>query len=364
MDPDYDDNYDDYFSYLNGSNSTYVNISTDDFHVAASAPSLGAVRVISLVIYSLTFLLGVPGNGVVIWMTGFEMKRTVNTVWFLNLAIADFLCCLVVPFSIMLPLLDYHWPLGGFACKVIPSVYLLNMYTSVLILTAISLDRCILVMKPIWCQNHRTVKKALAACLVVWLLSLLMTSPSFVFRKLSSHSSTNKTTCNTHYAMVSKDPAHAQKVETFIAVFRFLCGFCLPFMVITGCYCLLIVKVSHSRFNRSDRMLKMILVVIIGFFMCWFPYHVAGLILATNSHDTDLYKSTHAVDSLLISIAFINSCINPVVYVIMGQDFKEKFQKSIKSILRNVLTEDLSQSAGESRKTKSTSEDRRTDTVV
>ncbi|XP_078517133.1 C5a anaphylatoxin chemotactic receptor 1 [Lissotriton helveticus] len=351
---DYDYNTSDY-------DLQVINFTLPDFHGKAPPPTLSAVRVVSLVIYCIVFLLGVPGNGVVIWMTGYEMKRTVNTVWFLNLAIADFLCCLVIPFSIMLPLLDYHWPLGAFACRVIPSVYLLNMYASVLILTAISLDRCILVMKPIWCQNHRTVQKAMVACLSLWILALLMTSPAFIFRKVNISESINKTTCNAHYGIAGD---YAQNVETSIAVFRFLFGFILPFLAILICYTLLIVKVNRSHFSHSNRMLKMILVVIVGFFVCWLPYHVSGLILATNHPKSDLFKSTNAVDSLLISVAFINSCINPVIYVILGQDFKEKFQKSIKNILRNVLTDDPTSSFADSKKTKSTTEERQTDTVV
>ncbi|KAJ1107320.1 hypothetical protein NDU88_004712 [Pleurodeles waltl] len=353
--------YDYYGNDTSDNDSLWINFTLPDFHAPASPPTLSTVRVLSLVIYCIVFLLGVPGNAVVIWMTGYEMKRTVNTVWFLNLAIADFLCCLVIPFSIMLPLLDYHWPLGSFACRIIPSVYLLNMYASVLILTAISMDRCILVMKPIWCQNHRTIQKAVVASLSLWIFALLLTSPAFIFRKVNIYKTINKTTCNAHYGIAGD---YAQNVETSIAVFRFLFGFICPFLAITLCYTLLIIKVSRSHFSRSNRMLKMILVVIVGFFVCWFPYHVSGLILATSSPKSDLFKSTNAVDSLLISVAFVNSCINPVIYVIAGQDFKEKFQKSIKTILRNVLTDDLSSSFADSKKTKSTTEERQTDTVV
>ncbi|XP_014383299.1 C3a anaphylatoxin chemotactic receptor-like, partial [Alligator sinensis] len=119
-------------------------------------------------------ILGVLGNGAVIWVTGVEMKRTVNTVWFLNLAVADLLCCLALPFLAMPLIRDHHWALGSFPCKLLPSLTILNMFASVFVLTAISADRCALVTLPIWCQNHRSARLAWAVCGAAWLLSLLL----------------------------------------------------------------------------------------------------------------------------------------------------------------------------------------------
>ncbi|KAL1267153.1 hypothetical protein QQF64_002828 [Cirrhinus molitorella] len=50
--------------------------------------------VTSLVSYYLTLILCVPGNAFVLYVAGLKMKRTVTMVGFLNLAIADLLCCL------------------------------------------------------------------------------------------------------------------------------------------------------------------------------------------------------------------------------------------------------------------------------
>uniref|UniRef100_A0A8C5PXG6 C5a anaphylatoxin chemotactic receptor 1 n=1 Tax=Leptobrachium leishanense TaxID=445787 RepID=A0A8C5PXG6_9ANUR len=311
----------------------------------------------AVVIYSLVFVLGVPGNALVVWMTAFEMKRTVNTVWFLNLAIADLLCCLVVPFSIMELALQKKWLLGLFACKTLPSVLLVNMYASVLLLTLISIDRCALVIKPIWCQNKRTVRKAHVACVVVWIFALLLSSPSFIFRQTNEQNSITK--CSMVYNLLGN---HHQTVQNFIAIFRLLMGFVIPFVVITISYGVLVRRVS-GRFSHSSKTMKVVVVVITGFFVCWFPYHVAGLILTVHEPSTELYKSTLMVDPVLISIAFVNSCINPIIYVLVGQDFKSKFRKSIKAILRNVLAEESSQ-AYESRKTATSSQTKNTDTLV
>lgn len=159
--------------FLDETNST-------DIH---SQPSYETPIILSMVILSLTFLLGLPGNGLVLWVAGLKMKWTVNTVWFLHLTLADFLCCLSLPFSLVHLALQGHWPYGWLLCKLIPSIIILNMFASVFLLTAISLDRCLLVLKPIWCQNHRNVRTAFTICGCIWVVAFAMCIPVFMYRE-------------------------------------------------------------------------------------------------------------------------------------------------------------------------------------
>ncbi|XP_067412668.1 C5a anaphylatoxin chemotactic receptor 1 [Emydura macquarii macquarii] len=333
----------------------YSNFSAPDFDTMDLLPSqLTPVLWASLVLYALVFLLGVPGNAAVIWVTGFGMKRTVNTVWFLNLSVADLLCCLALPFLAVPVAHNHQWQLGDFACKLFPSLTILNMFASVLLLMAISVDRCALVTRPIWCQNHRTTRLAWGLCGAAWLLALLMTLPTFIFRWTRSDPSSGKVTCGVDYARVTDHPL---VVEVFVAAFRFVAGFLIPFVVIATCYGLVLARVHRSRFTRSRKTVQVVLVVIVGFFVCWLPYHVVGMILAIEKPSTSLFKGANDSDPLIVGLAYVNSCINPVIYVIMGQDFQDKFQRSLKTILRNVLSEDSLLSRGESKaKTKSTLE--------
>lgn len=153
--------------------------STDLHALPRNEPQL----ILSMVILSLTFLLGLPGNGLVLWVAGLKMKWTVSTVWFLHLTLADFLCCLSLPFSLAHLALQGHWPYGRPLCKLIPSIIVLNMFASVFLLTTISLDRCLLVLKPIWCQNHRNVRAAFIICVCVWAVALIMCIPVFIYRE-------------------------------------------------------------------------------------------------------------------------------------------------------------------------------------
>ncbi|NWJ06063.1 C5AR1 protein, partial [Crypturellus undulatus] len=290
-----------------------------------------------LALYAVIFLVGVLGNGAVIWVTGFELRRTVNGVWFLNLSVADLLCCLALPF-LALPLAhDHHWHLGRFACKLLPSLTILNMFASVLLLTAISGDRCALVTRPVWCQNHRSPALARAVCAAAWGLALLLTAPSFAFRTVRTEVFSAKETCVLDYSGVGR---HQRVTELSITVLRFLGGFLLPFAAITVCYGLLLARVRSRGFARSRRAVTLVLVVIASFFACWLPYHVVGLVLAATPPHSPLFQRAAEADPVVAGVAYINSCINPVIYVVMGQDFGTKLRRSWRAALRSVLCED------------------------
>ncbi|NXG68955.1 C5AR1 protein, partial [Baryphthengus martii] len=308
-----------------------------------------------LALYAVIFLLGVLGNGAVIWVTAFELRRTVNGVWFLNLSVADLLCCLALPFLAVPLARDHHWPLGRFACKLVPSLTVLNMFASVLLLTAISADRCALVTRPVWCQNRRTASLARGACAAAWALAALLTLPSFVFRTTRLDHFSDKTTCVLDYSAVGR---HQRLTELLTAAARFVCGFLGPFAVITVCYGLLLARLRGKGFARSRKATKLVLVVIVSFFVCWLPYHVVGLILASSHARSPLFKGAAEADPVVAGVAYVNSCVNPVIYVVVGQDFKDRFQRSWRAVLKGVLSDDPTGSLGDSRaKTKSTVDD-------
>ncbi|MEE6513168.1 hypothetical protein FKM82_020684 [Ascaphus truei] len=113
------------------------------------------VQVAVTVTFSLIFLLGVTGNGTVIWITSCRLWRTINTVWFLNLALADFVSTFMVLVTVLYLSLDLHWPT---LCKLVNCIFGLGTYASILLLSAISIDRCVLVLFPVWCQNYCTTR--------------------------------------------------------------------------------------------------------------------------------------------------------------------------------------------------------------
>ncbi|KAM6986261.1 C3a anaphylatoxin chemotactic receptor [Aplochiton taeniatus] len=287
-----------------------------------------SMRVISLIVYSITTALGVPGNAFVIWIAGFKMNRTVNTVWFVNLAAADLFCCVFIPFIMADIVLYHHWPYGEFMCKFLPTVNVINMFTSVFTLVLISLDRFVLVIRPVWAQNHRTVASAWMLCGLAWVLALLLSLPALIYRGTTFHLLDNSTTC-TYLCNVL--------VVQSIYLTRLALGFLVPLLIIGICYLLIVRRVSAGRF-KSQKAIRIILGVVVAFSLCWLPYHLVGLAIEYGGGSS--VEVARAVDPLAVSLAYLNSCLNPVLYVFMGQDFKEKVKLSLRKVFESAFSED------------------------
>ncbi|XP_068099471.1 chemerin-like receptor 1 [Hyperolius riggenbachi] len=318
-------------------------LATDDIPIELES----ALRYMSIVIYSVAFLLGTIGNGLVIWIAGFKMKRTVNTVWFLNLAIADFIFTFFLPLSITYTALGFNWPFGTVLCKLNSTIAFLNLFASVFLLTVISADRCVSVIRPVWSQNHRTPRLASTVALTIWLAALILCSPYLAFRDTIRDPENNVTHCYNNYAF-SNDfddlevvALRSMRHQVMISV-RFLFGFLLPFGLILVFYSLMALKLRRSNLAWSSRPFKVMAFVVAAFFLCWFPYHILSILEVVMHHwDNKELKLAVLIGSpLATSLAFFNSCLNPFLYVFLGRDFKESLQRSIFSAFETAFSEE------------------------
>lgn len=306
---------------------------------ALTQETKASIKTAALVFYSLTCILGVPGNALVLWIAGVKMKRTVNTIWFLNLAIADLLCCLSIPFIVAEILLEGHWPYGQAMCKVLPTIIVVNMFTSIFTLNLISLDRFVQVVKPVWAQNNRKLGLAWVFCALAWALAIILSLPTMVLREMLTIDDLDVTICIFSSSNDVEEGCSINKDGSYkaLTLTRFALGFLIPLLCIVFCYTSIARKVISSHF-RAGRAFRVMLAVVVAFFLSWFPYHVVGL-LDIYGREWDAMFA-RAIDPLVISIAYVNSCMNPILYVFMGQDFKEKIKLSLRHAFEKAFSED------------------------
>uniref|UniRef100_A0A4W4DZD1 G-protein coupled receptors family 1 profile domain-containing protein n=1 Tax=Electrophorus electricus TaxID=8005 RepID=A0A4W4DZD1_ELEEL len=138
----------------------------------------GEVLCIALVVINaVIFLLGIVGNGVVICITGLKIKKSVNTTWYLSLAVSDFLLCFFLLFNVFY-MATSDWTFEIFICKFMSFIMLLNMFSSIFLLVIISAVHCGAVMVPMWAQNQRTI------IMLAWIVSALLSTPSAIYRNI------------------------------------------------------------------------------------------------------------------------------------------------------------------------------------
>ncbi|XP_054903955.1 chemerin-like receptor 1 [Poeciliopsis prolifica] len=289
------------------------------------------IQTFSLVVYCVIIVVGTVGNGLVIYVTGFKMTKTVNSVWFLNLALADFLFTAFLVFTAVSLSQQHLWPFGQFMCKLNNFVSLVNMFASVFFLTAISLDRCVSIWVVVWAQNKRTVHKAQVISAVIWLAAGICSTPYAYFRTVEDIQ--NQTYC--------KYPSTMTKSKQYtLYIFRFVIGFLIPFLAIFLSYVAIGIRARRLQRMRKQRCHRIIFSVIFAFFICWLPFHVLSFMELNLNNYPDLWNIVHVAGPLTVSLAFMNSCLNPILYVFMCDEFQKKLKESIWLVLENALAED------------------------
>uniref|UniRef100_A0A673FW10 G-protein coupled receptors family 1 profile domain-containing protein n=1 Tax=Sinocyclocheilus rhinocerous TaxID=307959 RepID=A0A673FW10_9TELE len=273
-----------------------------------------------IVFYSIIVLIGTTGNSVVIWVAGFRMKPTVTNVWLVNLAVADLIFCLTRVTSLIKSIFYDHWPFGVFLCKFNGFFKYANMFCSVFLLAVISVDRALCICRPVFTRKRRTLCAARVVSVGVWIAAVV--SP-IMYLQLHFQEK----------GAAEADGSSAKYVYYFI---RFICGFLLPFLVILICYILAAVGIRRTRLSGKSRPLRILVVLVCAFFLCWAPYHFIGLVKLVNKDNEAVKEGWTMVSNL----AYFNSCINPVLYFCMGLDFSRRCNQSLSGVFRRALMEE------------------------
>ncbi|KAL2101753.1 hypothetical protein ACEWY4_003514 [Coilia grayii] len=296
------------------------------------------------VLYLAVCVAGLVGNALVIFviLRHARMMASATNVYILNLALADVLCMLSLPFvGTQLALL--HWPFGAPLCRLVLALDSLNQFTSIFFLTVMSVDRYLAVVQHVRSARWRRppVAKCVSAC--VWGASLLVNLPVLIFSGISRHG--DNLSCNIQW------PEPQERYNTAFIFYTLFLAFLIPLAIICLCYILIIAKVKSSgarvvssRHVRSEQhVTRMVCVVVCVFVLCWLPFFVFNVASVTGSlRSTAMLKSTFDV---VVVLGYANSCANPVLYAFLSHNFKKSF-RNILCPRRPAVVQDVERSGG------------------
>ncbi|XP_063881504.1 somatostatin receptor type 2-like [Scylla paramamosain] len=286
-------------------------------------------NVIMQACYAVACLVGLCGNTLVIYVvTRFSKMQTVTNLYILNLAIADELFVIGVPFLMTTSVLG-HWPFGSIMCKLYMITTSLNQFTSSLFLTIMSADRYIAVCHPISSPKFRTPMISKLVSLTAWTLSALMIVPVFMYSNTLEVN--NLTNCN----IVWPD-GFGVNGQVVFTLYSLVLAFTVPVVLIFIFYSLVLHKLktvgpkskSKEKKKSHRKVTKMVLTVITVYVLCWLPYWVLQLTLILTPPGEG--QSPFMVVLFLISscLSYINSAINPILYAFLSDNFKKSFLKA------------------------------------
>ncbi|NXD07998.1 GNRR2 protein, partial [Nothocercus nigrocapillus] len=252
----------------------------------------------------------------------------------LSLALADLLVTVAV-----MPLdavwnVTVQWRAGRLSCKLLNFLKLFAMYAAALVLVVISLDRHTAVLHPLASTRRRNQCLLCAA----WATSVLLASPQLFLFHLQTIPGVNFTQCVTHGSFQE----HWE--ETVYNMFTFTTLYITPLSVMIICYIRIIweiskqLKISKGLIrNKSDHIskarmktLKMTIVIVATFIICWTPYYLLGLWYWFQPDM--IQRMPEYVNHSFFLFGLLHTCTDPVVYGLYTPSFREDVQLCLRNI--------------------------------
>uniref|UniRef100_A0A8C0QV41 Somatostatin receptor 3 n=1 Tax=Canis lupus dingo TaxID=286419 RepID=A0A8C0QV41_CANLU len=308
----------------------------------SAAPSVAGLAISGVLIplvYLVVCVVGLLGNSLVIYVVlRHTASPSVTNVYILNLALADELFMLGLPFLAAQNALSY-WPFGSLMCRLVMAVDGINQFTSIFCLTVMSVDRYLAVVHPTRSARWRTAPVARTVSVAVWVASAVVVLPVVVFSGVPHGMST----CHMQWP----EPAAAWRAGFII--YTAALGFFGPLLVICLCYLLIVVKVrsagrrvrapSCQRRRHSERKVtRMVVAVVALFVLCWMPFYVLNIVNVVCPLPEE--PAFFGLYFLVVALPYANSCANPILYGFLSYRFKQGFRRVLLRPSRRVRSQE------------------------
>uniref|UniRef100_A0A8C0EGA5 G-protein coupled receptors family 1 profile domain-containing protein n=1 Tax=Bubo bubo TaxID=30461 RepID=A0A8C0EGA5_BUBBB len=280
--------------------------------------------------------IGIIGNLLVLYTFYSNKKlRTPQNYFIMNLAVSDFLMSASQAPMCFVNSLHKEWILGDIGCELYAFCGALFGITSMMTLLAISVDRYLVITKPLRSIQWTSKKRTMQIIAIVWLYSLgWSVAPLFGWSSYVPEGL--MISCTWDYVTYSP----ANRSYTMILC---CCVFFIPLIIIFHCYLFMFLAIrrtgrdvqklgSCSRksylsqsMKNEWKLAKIAFVVIIVFVLSWSPYACVTLIAWAGRGNTltPYSKSVPAV------IAKASAIYNPIIYAIIHPRYRKTIHNAV-----------------------------------
>ncbi|XP_033630595.1 galanin receptor type 1-like [Asterias rubens] len=305
-------------------------------------PFLYTIKVVTSVLFSLVFVLGVLGNTLVILAATGRIRGLHKTmsVLILNLSFADLLYLVFcLPFHATLITVP-SWMFGGFMCKMVQFLIYASMCASSFTLVAMSMDRYFAVVHPLKFFGVRTLRNVICVISFIWALAIACAAPFlFVFETFDMLDANGDEVSYCVEVWPDDNPRDDIKLSRrYFYTFLFVISYMLPLLLMITSYLLILRALwttfkpsedSESSANNAKKKVTLIVsVVVLAFGICWLPHHIMYMWILYG--DFPFTDGTLVLKVTEIIMSSCNSCLNPIIYSIMSENFRQALRRYLR----------------------------------
>ncbi|KAM6280724.1 melanin-concentrating hormone receptor 2 [Porphyrio hochstetteri] len=279
---------------------------------------------------------GLVGNILIVFTIIRTQKKTIPDIYICNLAVADLVHIIGMPFLIHQWARGGEWVFGSPLCTIITSLDTCNQFTCSAIMTAMSLDRYLTLVQPFRLIHLRTRSKTIQANLGLWVASLILMFPVWVYSKVIKFKDGLESCA---FDLTSPDDVLWYTLYLTITTFFF------PLPLIVICYILILCytwemyqqnKKAESYTTsiprqRVMRLTKMVLALVSVFVVSAAPFHVIQLVNLQVSQPTLTFYVSYYIS---ICLSYASSSINPFLYILLSGNFQKRLRRCTNVVVR------------------------------
>ncbi|KAM7410059.1 hypothetical protein PAMA_001490 [Pampus argenteus] len=309
-------------------NMTYDDDYPDEVCEKGEVVKFGSIAI--PVFFSVVITLSLTGNILVLVILAlYENLKSLTNIFILNLAISDLVFTTGLPFWAI-----YHmwgWLFSEFVCKTVTFVFFTGFYSSILLLTVMTIYRYLAVVYPLSNLCAQKLITGIFISFLLWIISIVAALPSLLHSSLILVPHKDGHTFGCEYKDKLWEHISVSQQNIFLLV---------AFVVMAFCYIRILEKIKRTRSHTKNRAVKLVFCIVAVFFLGWVPYNVSIILkvladnVVTPFHECETSIQIEYVFCVCRLIAFSHCCLNPVFYAFVGV----KFRSHLKSLLHRMFS--------------------------
>ncbi|KAJ7411896.1 putative G-protein coupled receptor 83 [Pitangus sulphuratus] len=288
------------------------------------------VKALLIIAYSVIICISLFGN-ILVCHVVIKNKRmhSATSLFIVNLAIADVMITILnTPFTLV-RFVSSTWVFGKLMCHISRFVQYCSVHVSVLTLAAIALDRHQVIMHPL--KPRMSMVKGAICIIIIWVMASCFSLPHAIYQTLTRFYIGNRTI---RMVCLPSFPPPADLFWKYLDLTTFVLLYVLPLLVISITYTMVAKKLwlrnaigdltmeQYYAHQRKKKMtLKMLMVVVVVFAVCWFPLNCYVVLISC--------RAIHSNNALYFAFhwfAMSSTCYNPFIYCWLNETFRTELR--------------------------------------
>ncbi|KAL3067077.1 hypothetical protein OYC64_016932 [Pagothenia borchgrevinki] len=281
--------------------------------------------------YSSVLAVAVFGNLIVIWIIlAHKRMRTVTNYFLLNLAFSD---ASMAAFNTLINFIyaaHGEWYFGEGYCKFHNFFPVTSVFASIYSMTAIAVDRYMAIIHPL--KPRLSAKATTGVIICIWSLAIVLAFPLCYFS--TTQTLPRRTLCYVAWPRMAQDPLMYHIIVAALV-------YVLPLVVMGITYTIVGLTLwggeipgdssdnYHGQLRAKRKVVKMMIIVVVTFALCWLPYHIYFIVMGLNKR-LSRWKYIQQVYLSVLWLAMSSTMYNPIIYCCLNSRFRAGFKRAFR----------------------------------